>query len=219
MGEATGLRRGATGTDVRALCVFVHGRGQSPEEMEGHVLGRLSLANVAFALPRAPRGAWYDAKAVDPLEETTRAQMDEAFAIVADEITSLRRDYPGLPLLLGGFSQGACLSIEFVCRGEHAPDALLAFTGCRVGTMECDRPRSAPAGLKTYLTGSDNDPWISARAMSEAFLDLNLQGLRMRADVFPGRGHEVSDTEIAMLETILADLGAGRDPGLAAPRQ
>ena len=56
MAAATGLRRGASGSAVKALCVFVHGRGQSPEEMESHILKRLWATNVAFALPRAPRG-------------------------------------------------------------------------------------------------------------------------------------------------------------------
>lgn len=218
MAAATGLRRGANGSAVKALCVFVHGRGQSPEEMESHVLKRLRAANVAFALPRAPRGAWYDAKAVDPISTTTRSQLDEALGVLGDEITSLRADYPGRPLLLGGFSQGACLSLEYVCRGEDAPDALVALTGCRVGTSSCDRPLAAPANLAAYLSGSDADPWIPVTASAEALLDLGRQKLQVRADLFPGRGHEVSPAEIAMLETMLADLANGQNLGFDARR-
>lgn len=218
MSRATGLRRGASGSAVKALCVFVHGRGQSPEEMESHVLERLRAPGVAFALPRAPRGAWYDAKAVDPLNEGTRAQVDEALAVLDGEIAALRAEHAGVPLLLAGFSQGACLSIEHVCRGGNAPDALVAFTGCRVGTMACERPRSAPARLPVYVSGGDADPWIPITATTEALLDLGRQRTQLRADIFPGRAHEVSAAEIAVLESTLADLASGRRPGFGAAR-
>ncbi|MFD1253409.1 putative hydrolase [Devosia equisanguinis] len=218
MAAATGLRRGASGSAVKALCVFVHGRGQSPEEMESHVLKRLWATNVAFTLPRAPRGAWYDAKAVDPISSTTRAQLEEALGLLGDEIAALRADYPGLPLLLAGFSQGACLSLEYVCRGQDAPDALAALTGCRVGTTSCDRPLAAPADLPVYLSGSDADPWIPVTASAEAMLELGRQKLQLRTDLFPGRGHEVSPPEIAMLETMLTDLGNGHKPRFNATR-
>ena len=218
MPSVTGLRRGASGVAVKALCVFVHGRGQSPEEMESHVLARLDAPGVAFALPRATRGAWYDAKSVDPLSDLTRSQLAEALAVLDDEIAALRANHPGLPLLLAGFSQGACLSIEHVCRGDNAPEALMAFTGCRVGTLDCARPRSAPKGLPAYLSGSDADPWIPITATSEALLELGREGMQVRADIFPGRGHEVSPAEIAQLESVLADLAAGRRPGFGVAR-
>ena len=218
METAAGLRLGATGSRVRALCVLVHGRGQSPEEMIRLILQRLEAPDVAFALPRAAKGAWYDARAVDPLTGPTREQLDEALQQLAGEIARLRGEYPDVPLLLAGFSQGACLSIEHVCRGQDLPDALLALTGCRVGTPDCDRPEAAPAGLPIYLSGSDGDPWIPLQAMLEAAGSLGGQGTNLRADVFPGRGHEASDAEIAMMGGMLADLAAGRSPRFDATR-
>lgn len=201
-----------------ALCVLVHGRGQSPEEMESHILARLGAPGVAFALPRAPRGAWYDAKAVEPLSAETRQQLSEALDLLGAEMAALRADYPGLPLLLAGFSQGACLSIEYVCRGEGAPEGLVALTGCRVGTVHCERPQAGPRGLGVYISGSDADPWIPLAAMSEAVHALGQQGMRLRADVFPGRDHAASDAEIAMLESVLADMADGRALHLSAAR-
>jgi phospholipase/carboxylesterase len=42
--------------------------------------------------------------------------------------------------------------------------------------------------------------------------------VKLRADLFPGRAHEVSDAEIGMLDAILADLVAGRPPAMGADR-
>lgn len=218
MAAAAGLRRGATGSAVRALCVLVHGRGQSPEEMESHILARLEAPGVAIALPRAPAGAWYEARAVDPLTEQTRRQLGAALDQLQGDIAALRHEFAGLPLLLAGFSQGACLAIEYVCRGAELPDALVALTGCRVGTADCVRPDAAPHGLPAYLTGSDADPWIPLAAMSAAVLSLGSRGVKLRSDVFPGRPHEATDAEIAMLSAMLADLVAGRSPAMGVAR-
>lgn len=218
MRATAGLRRSASGSGTRALCVLVHGRGQSPEDMESHILRRLAHLDVAFSLPRAPRGAWYDAKAVDPLTDDSRSQLGEALGQLGEEIAALRAEYEGLPLLLAGFSQGACLSIEYASLGTAPPEALVALTGCRVGTAHCGRADAAPAGLPVYLSGSDADPWIPVDAMMAAACNLAQRGTRLRADTFPGRAHEVSDAEIAMLQSVLADLVEGRTPSMGAPR-
>lgn len=212
------LRLGPRGPEAKALCVFVHGRGQSPEEMQTHVLARLDAPSVAFVLPRAPTGAWYAARAVDPLTAVARAELADAIDHLAAAVTAARSAYAGLPLLLAGFSQGACLAIEYVCRGLPAPDALAALTGCRVGVPGDDRPERVAAGLPIYLSGGDADPWIPVAAFADAAASLGRTGVRLRADLFPGRPHAVCDAEVGMLGAILADLAAGRAPAMGAPR-
>jgi phospholipase/carboxylesterase len=212
------LRLGARAAEAKAVCVFVHGRGQSPEEMESHVLARLAAPGVAFVLPRAPTGAWYAARAVDPLTPVARAELSSAIDHLAAAIAAARGELPGRPLVLAGFSQGACLAIEYACAGLPAPEALVAFTGCRVGVPADGRPKALAAGLPVYLSGADADPWIPVEAFADAAQSLGGQGALLRADLFPGRGHEVSAAEVAMLATVLADLAAGGTPRMEAPR-
>lgn len=212
------LRLGAKAAEAKAICVFVHGRGQSPEDMQSHVLARLSAPAVAFVLPRAPQGAWWDARAVDPLTPVARAQLSTALDHLAAAVAASRGELPGRPLLLAGFSQGACLAIEYLCAGLPPPDALAAFTGCRVGVAADGRSEAAPVGVPAYLSGGDADPWIPVAAFADAAQSLGRQGARLRADLFPGRGHEVSDPEIAMLDAMLNDLAAGRGPRMEAAR-
>lgn len=203
---------------ARAVCVLVHGRGQSPEEMQTHILARLNAPEVAFVLPRAPGNVWYAAKAVDPLTGATRAALATALSHLAADIAEVRAAHPGLPLVLAGFSQGACLSLEYAFAGLPPPEALVAFTGCRVGVPSDDRPHRLPPGLPVYLTGSDADPWIPVSAFAEAVLELGQGCARLRTDLFPGRPHEAAGAEVAMLQAVLADLARGKTPEMAAPR-
>lgn len=208
----------AAGGRARAVCVLVHGRGQSPEDMQAHILARLAAPDVAFILPRAAGGSWYDAKAVDPLTTETRAALGLALDHLAADVAAARADHPGLPLVLAGFSQGACLSLEHAFTGEAVADAVLAFTGCRVGQATDVRPRALPFGLPVYLTGGDADPWIPVSAFAEAAAELGTQGAKLRADVFPGRAHEVSAPERAMLASVLGALAHDRPVTMEAPR-
>ena len=173
---------------------------------------------MAYILPRSPVKSWYDAKAVDPLTSETRTQLGVSLDGLGAVIAKARADHPGLPLLLAGFSQGACLSLEYSFSGLAAPDALVALTGCRVGTETDSRPLRLPAGLPVYITGSDNDPWIPVAAFGAAVLELGRARAFVRADVFPGRAHEVADAETRMLETMLVDMAQGNAPAMGASR-
>ena len=208
------LRCGADLAGAGAVCVFVHGRGQSPEMMVDQVIRHLPQT-VAYVLPRAVGGAWYAARAVDGLTDQTRAELAGAVAQVGQCLA----DVGGrVPVLLAGFSQGACLVLELACSGRFAPDAVVALTGCRVGVAGDARPAALPRGLPVYLTGSDADPWIPLAAFAGAVADLGAQGAALRADLFPGRGHEIGLAEVAMLSSLLTDMVAGHPPGMEARR-
>lgn len=204
------LHCGAALAMARALCVLVHGRGQSPEDMQSHVLSRLVAPGVAFLLPRAPDKSWYAARAIDPLTADTRARLVEGMAGLRQLIEGARAAAPGAPLLLAGFSQGACLSLEYAMLGEAPPDAVAALTGCRVGVSGEARAENPPKGLPLYLTGSDADPWIPVEAFAETVLALGRAQVALRAELFPGRPHEVADAEIAVLSGMLATMAGGQ---------
>lgn len=217
-GIADILAMGADPAAARVICVILHGRGQSPAEMEAALVRRLTTPGVAYALPRAADSVWYHARAIDPLTDDARADLALSRADLGQAIAGMRQAMPGRPLVLAGFSQGACLAVEHVLAGDKMPDALVALTGCRVGVAEDARACVAAPGLPVYLSGGQADPWIPLDAFAAAAADLGRAGVALRADVFPARPHEVTAAEARMLDAILADLGAGRTPAMAAAR-
>lgn len=217
-GIADILSLGMDPAKAKVLCIFVHGRNQSPEEMEAAVIRRLSAPDVAFALPRANGKSWYTARATDPLTDATRTELSASLQGLAASIADLRAKAPGLPLVLAGFSQGACLSLEYAFTGTAPPSAIAAFTGCRVGLPGDARSTGLPPGLPVYLSAGSDDPWIPVCAFADSVIELGRAEAALRADVYPGRPHEVSDAEIALLDGMLTDLAAGRPPRMDAPR-
>jgi phospholipase/carboxylesterase len=186
--------------------------------MEAAVVRRLSVPGAAFVLPVAGDRCWYSALAVAPLEPATRAELGRSLADLAALVTTLRAEAPGVPLVLAGFSQGACLSLEHAFAGQAVPDAVVSLTGCRVGVASDDRPSRLAAGLPAYLSAGQDDPWIPVAAFAQAAAELGRGGAALRTDVFPARPHEVSAAEVTMLASALSDLAAGHTPGFGAAR-
>jgi phospholipase/carboxylesterase len=208
------LHLGAPLEQARVVCVVVHGRGQTPEDMVDSLTRRLTAPDVVYVLPRAEGKSWYTAKAVDPLTEVTRGQLAASLAVLGEAVALAR----GRPLLVAGFSQGACLSLEHAFRHGPWAGGLVAFTGCRVGRAGDARPAETLAGMPVYLSGGDADPWIPVSAFAEAAAALASAQARLRADVFPGRAHEISALELAVLDEMLGDLAAGRPVTWGASR-
>jgi len=110
------------------------------------------------------------------------------------------------PILIAGFSQGACLSIEYAMTYGAWNVALVALTGCRVGQGSDDKPNADVRMLPAYVSGSNADPWIPLSAFTQAAHEFGAAGARLRTDVFPGRAHEVSDVEIGVVQQALSSI-------------
>jgi phospholipase/carboxylesterase len=190
------------------VCVVTHGRGQSPEMMAEHIVSRLNVSGASYVLPRAASGSWYDARAIDPLTDKTRNQLANSLEQLKQAAAMARA---GVHVVMVGFSQGACLTLEYGFRFGPWRGAMFSFTGCRVGVPLDQRSDQGLGGLPVYLSGADKDPWIPLPAFASTTLELGAAQARLRTDIFPGRSHEVSDREIRMLQSALNDIVSGKE--------
>ncbi len=204
----TPLLLGEALQSAAVVCVVVHGRGQSPELMADHIVSRLSAKGVAYVLPRAASNSWYTARALDALTSTTRDQLASSLDQIKQAVTTAP---DGVPVVLVGFSQGACLVLEYGFAFGKWRGALLSLTGCRVGIPADNRPHQDLSGMPVYLSAGDKDPWIPLPYFAQSALELGAVRASLRTDVFPGRDHEVSNAEIAVLQSALNQLLQGRE--------
>lgn len=206
---ATALHLGVPLSAAKVVCVLLHGRGQSPEMMDDHVVRRVTSGDVAYVLPRAPGGSWYQARAIDALTAQTRTEL----AAALDQIHLLAEEAgTRVPVIIAGFSQGACVAIEYALHNKRC-HGVVAFTGCRVGVPTDQRTQAVLDGLPVYLSCSESDPWIPLASWMQAIETFGISRARVRTDLFPGRGHEVSEVEIGVLSRMLTGLGNGAGVG------
>jgi phospholipase/carboxylesterase len=205
---------GAPLATARTVVILVHGRGQSPDEMERQVVRRLDLPGVAYVAPAAADQTWYPAGFMAPLDQN-QPRLDFALARLAalsDDLAA--RGTPPQAQVLAAFSQGACLATEYVYRRRQRLAALCAFTGGLIGPpgTAWDATHSAFEGMPVLLGGASHDPWVPAARMLETAAVFQRLGADVDVTIYPSSAHEINDDQIARARAILTKLLAAPAP-------
>lgn len=198
------LVAGAPLAGASGAMVLVHGRGASAEDILG--LGR-ALAPVGWALlaPSAAGNTWYPYSFLAPREENEPFLSSALEAVGATLAQALAGGVAAKRIVIAGFSQGACLSTEFVGRNPQRYGGLLAFTGGLIG------PPGEPLVLRGDLEGTpamlfsgDPDPHVPWARVEESGRLLEEIGGRVVLRRYPGRPHTVGPDEIGLARELLA---------------
>ena len=203
------LRRGAAPAQARAAVIMVHGRGASADDILG-LADELGVPEVAYLAPQAAGGAWYPNRFVAPVA-SNEPWLGSALAVLGELLGQLAT--AGLPperTLLLGFSQGACLALEYGARNPLRYGGLVGLSGALIENG--DQPRAYPgdlAGTPVFLGCSDVDAHIP-RGRVERSATL-LQGLGATVDtrIYPGMGHAVNQDELAAVRALLLQVVQG----------
>lgn len=179
--------------------VLVHGRGGSAEGMIpiARAAGAMDAALIA---PKAAGGSWYPDRFLAPIA-SNEPYLSSALAAV-DHAVGLARA-AGIPdhrILLVGFSQGACLSLEYAARNARRYGGIAALAGALIGDDSDVRQDSGDfAGTPILLACGTADAHIPEARVRSAAATLEAQGAKVDLRLYPGVGHDIVGDEIEAL--------------------
>ena len=193
---------GAPVDQARVAAVLVHGRGQD-ERVMLDVIRRLALDDVAYALPTALGQTWYPNRYFEPLA-AIEPHLSWSLDAIEAAIDALRNaGIQDQRIVLGGFSQGACLAAQLAATRPRRFAGVAVLTGSLLGPRS-DRPTpSGVEGLPFYISSSRHDTWVrldDVEATAEAFA---AAGANVTLEVLDDREHLVSDRAVAGLHRLL----------------
>jgi phospholipase/carboxylesterase len=194
---------GAELPQAAAAVILLHGRGASAEDILGLASGMYDQ-RVTYLAPQAAGHQWYPKSFMAPIEQnepwlsSALAKVMSVVQTAADAGLSLER------IFLCGFSQGACLSSEFVARNAARYGGLIALTGGLIGPPDADLYHAGNlAGMPALFSSGDPDPhvpWSRVQASAEQFTAM---GAEVHTQRFPGRPHTVLPQEIKAAREIV----------------
>jgi predicted esterase len=197
------LALGPKPADARAVAILAHGRGGSPEDM-AQLASVLDCPDVSFLLPGAPEHTWYPQGFMAPFavnEPWLGRSLANQAAIIEGVIAE---GVPAERIVLGGFSQGACLTAETLVRAPRRYGAALILTGGVIGPPGTIWPAApALAGMPVYLSGSEIDPHVPAARARETARVLEENGARVELQIFADRPHVVTREEVGKARSYL----------------
>jgi predicted esterase len=184
--------------------ILIHGRGAGAADIM--TLGvELTHPGVAYLAPQAAGNAWYPNPFTAPME-SNEPYLSSALEVVASLLATIEKSVPAERVILLGFSQGACLTLEFAARNARRYGGIAGLSGGLIGPD--GTPRDYPGrfdGTPAFLGCSDVDPHIRKDRVTEAAEVLERMGAKVRATLYPGMGHTVNEDELqAVREMVVA---------------
>ena len=197
---------GAPLATARGALILTHGRGASAESILT-LAPLLGADDLAWFAPQASGNTWYPFSFLSPIPQNEPG-ITSGIQVLHDLVAYIENaGIPAERIALAGFSQGACLTLEFGARHARRYGALVGFSGGLIGPdgTSRDYPGSL-AGTPVFLGCSDVDGHIPLGRVNESATVLQQLGGTVDTRIYPGMAHTVNDDEIAAVRVVLQAL-------------
>ncbi len=198
------LTLGPPPAQARLGAILIHGRGASAGDILG-LAHELAMPDIAYLAPEAAGHTWYPYSFLAPTAQNEPG-LSSALRVIEGLVDHLGQQ--GLPperVVLMGFSQGACLTLEFAARHARRYAAIAAFSGGVIGPAGTPRDYAGTfAGTPVFLGCSDIDPHIPVERVRESAEVFRRMGATVDERIYPRMGHTINADELAAVGQLLA---------------
>lgn len=178
------------------VLILLHGRGGSAEDITG-LANHLSVGGFTLLAPQATNNTWYPYSFMMPhkANEPWLSSALENVAAVVDE--AIKAGVEKKDIYFAGFSQGACLMLEYLARNGEEYGGAAAFTGGLIGEMPDQSVYKGNfGGMPVYIGTSDPDPHVPVERVKLTTSVLEKMGAKVTERIYPGMGHTITKEEI-----------------------
>lgn len=188
---------------AKKALIMIHGRGASASDIIS--LGTyLNVGDYALLAPQASGHTWYPNSFMAPVAQNEPG-LSSAIAVInslVDDI--LKAGIPASNIYFMGFSQGACLTLEYVTRHAQPYGGVVAFTGGLIGAeLNLANYHGDFNGTPVFIGSSDPDMHVPVTRVRESEVIMKKMGADITVKVYPGMGHTVSQDEVETANTLV----------------
>jgi len=203
------LGHGAELQRARGAMIMVHGRGASAEDI-------LSLSeefldsSFIYMAPQAAGSAWYPQTFLAPLASNEPGLSSALSVIESIEGNLNTAGVPSERIILLGFSQGACLVLEYAARHARRYGGVAGLSGGLIGPEGTPRDYTGSFGSTPVVLGcSVEDPHIPRPRVEETARVLESMGAAVTLRLYPEPGHSVNEDELELVRQMVSGVSTG----------
>ena len=192
--------------EAKGVLILLHGRGATAQDILS-LAGELYHPDVAYLAPQAAGHTWYPNSFLMPLAQN-EPYLSSAVQRVGEVVAQV--EAAGIPaerIILGGFSQGACLAAEYVARNARRYGGLLVFSGGLIGPPGTPRDYARTLNdTPIFLGCSDVDFHIPKERVTESAEVFRRMGAQVTAKLYPNLGHTIIEDELDHARQIVEEV-------------
>jgi len=191
---------------AKAVVLAVHGRGATADSILA-LAEPVGLPEVLWAAPAAEGNSWYPHSFLEKIE-LNEPWLTSGLNLIKSVLAGLEAE--GLPrrkVMLLGFSQGACLALEFAARNAGRYGAVVGLSGGLVGPPGTERGYGGWfEDTPLFIGCSDTDPHIPLARLRETEEVFQRLGAEVTLQLYPGSSHGVNADELERVRILLKSL-------------
>lgn len=182
--------------EAEKALIMLHGRGADARDILS-VASHLNVPKFALLAPEATNNTWYPHSFMAKPEqnEPWLSSALDLLKEMVDEVTKQGITTENIYFL--GFSQGACLALEFVARHAQKYGGVAAFTGGLIGDkVNLENYSGNFKGTPIFIGTGNPDPHVPTERVKESADILEKMNAKVHLKVYDGKPHSVSPDEI-----------------------
>jgi len=188
---------------AKGALVLLHGRGGTARNIIS-LASEFNLTDFTIFAPQATNQSWYPYSFMAPVEENQTA-LDSALEVIGQTVEDIiAAGISADKIYFAGFSQGACLTLEYLARNAQPFGGAVAFTGGLIGEqLEMSNYKGDFAGTPILISTGDPDPHVPLSRVEESVSILKNLGAGVTLKVFKGRPHTILHKEIELANQLI----------------
>ncbi len=189
---------------ARFAMILMHGRGADARDILS-LTPYFEQPGFAYLAPEAARHEWYPNSFLMPIA-SNEPGFSSALAVIDALLAQIAAaGVPAERTVLLGFSQGACLSLEYAARHAQRYGGIVGLSGGLIGTDDTPRDYAGSlAGTPIFLGCSDVDPHIPKARVDLTAEVMERLGGEVTERIYPQMGHTVNEDEINFILEMMA---------------
>lgn len=198
------IYRGASLNEAKSAIIMTHGRGDDASKMK-QLAKQLELpADMAIIYPIATNNTWYPKGFMEEWSEN-QPWLDSALENLDAIISELNKNEIRTDkIFLLGFSQGACLTLEYATRNAQKYAGVAILSGGLIGPfIKKDNYKGNFEGTKIFMGCSDVDHHIPEDRLHESDKMVSAMGAKVDLRIYPGMDHIINEDEIKRVKEII----------------
>ncbi|SFO22263.1 phospholipase/carboxylesterase [Algoriphagus ornithinivorans] len=182
--------------EASSAAILIHGRGASAQSIIS-LKSYLKLKDFALLAPQAEGNTWYPYSFMAP-DESNQQSLKKSLGKIQKAFDQIvKKGIPTERIYLIGFSQGACLSLEFAALNAQKLGGVVAFTGGLIGEkLQPEKYKGNFDGTPVFIGSSNRDFHVPLTRIEESAQLLKKMGANVKTLIFDDPEHTIREEEL-----------------------
>jgi len=177
----------------RAL-IMIHGRGSTAKNILS-LSSHLNVDDYSLFAPQATNNTWYPYSFLE-MPAHNEPWLSSAIDLLGEIVDDLTKTVDKKNIYFLGFSQGACLTLEFVARNAYRYGGCVAFTGGLIGDkIYTGNYKGDFRNTPIFIGTSDPDPHVPVQRVHDTVKILRSMNASVTEKIYERMGHTINQDE------------------------